>query len=57
MAMNDDGKSAAKQIERVDSKKALPSRRELVRKLGKAAALPIVIGSFLAADVSDAAAN
>ena len=55
--MDDERKNADKRGNPVDSDKPSPSRRELVRKLSKAAALPIVIGSFLVADVSDSAAN
>ena len=56
-SMNNERKNADKRNDRDDSDKSSPSRRELVRKLSKAAALPIVIGSFLVADVSDSAAN
>lgn len=33
-----------------------PRRRELIKKLGKAAILPMVVGTFMANDVTDAAA-
>jgi hypothetical protein len=56
-SMNNERKNADRRSDRVDSDRPSPSRRELVRKLSKAAALPIVIGSFLVADVSDSAAN
>jgi len=56
-SMNNEPKNADKRSDRVDSDRPSTSRRELVRKLSKAAALPIVIGSFLVADVSDSAAN
>jgi hypothetical protein len=55
--MSDERKNTGKRSEPVDSDNPSPSRRELVRKLSKAAALPIVIGSFLVGDVSDSAAN
>lgn len=35
----------------------LPDRRELVRKLAKGAILPAVVATFLASDVTDAAAS
>jgi len=56
-SMNDERKNAGKRSDPVESDNPSPSRRELVRKLSKAAALPIVIGSFLVGDVSDSAAN
>lgn len=34
-----------------------PGRRELIEKLGKAAILPMVVATFLASDVTDAAAS
>lgn len=55
--MSDERKSAGERIDPADSGKRSPSRRELVRKLSEAAALPLVVGSFLASDVTDAAAN
>lgn len=55
--MNDERKNADKRNDLVGSDNPSSSRRELVRKLSKAAALPLVIGSFLVSDVSDSAAN
>ena len=56
-SMNDEPKNAGKRSNPDRSDNPSSSRRELVRKLSKAAALPIVIGSFLVGDVSDSAAN
>lgn len=55
--MNVERKKSDKRTDRIGLDSPSPSRRELVRKLSQAAALPIVIGSFLVADVSDSAAN
>jgi len=56
-SMNVERKKSEKPNDRIGSDNPSPSRRELVRKLSQAAALPIVIGSFLVGDVSDSAAN
>jgi len=56
-SMNVERKKSDKRTDRIGLDSPSPSRRELVRKLSQAAALPIVIGSFLVGDVSDSAAN
>ena len=43
------------EMERPDQEQ--PDRRALIKKLGKAAALPMIVSTFLASDVTDAAAN
>lgn len=34
-----------------------PDRRELIKKLGKAAVLPMLVATFVASDATDAAAS
>lgn len=34
-----------------------PDRRELIKKLGKAAVLPVLVATFVASDATDAAAS
>ena len=40
-----------------DSEQPSSNRRELIRKLAKAAALPMIVGAFVASDVTDTAAQ
>jgi hypothetical protein len=51
--MTDDGKgSDSREIENTTAENTAPDRRELVRKLGKAAILPMVVATFLASDLT-----
>lgn len=40
-----------------NARESPPDRRELVKKLGKAAALPLIVATFVASDASDAEAS
>jgi hypothetical protein len=54
--MSDDRKASVSD-ESSEVEKSPPDRRELVTKLAKAAILPIVVATFLASDLTDAAAS
>jgi hypothetical protein len=53
---HDVNRPASQDAENTKSENSSLDRRELVRRLGKAAILPAVVASFLANDVTDAAA-
>ena len=44
-------------VRNIKTEQPRPDRRELVKRLGKAAILPAVVATFLASDVTDAAAS
>ena len=52
-----DQDTGAADIHNEDPDAARPDRRELIKKLGKAATLPMVVGTFLASDVTVEAGN
>ena len=56
MMMDDATSSAGPDSDNAEAESSLPDRRELIKKLGKAAVLPALVTSIIGSGITDASA-